>query len=143
VVERALATVEAEVATRELTVELDIPEALAAAADARLLGRVFGCLLDNAVRYAGRRGRISIRAAEDDGQVVIAVGNSGPALTADERARVFEREFRIAERSAGARRGRGLGLYFCRLVVEAHGGSIAVASPPHLPVEFVVRLPVR
>ena len=40
-----------------------------------------------------------------------------------------------------ARRGRGLGLHFCRLVAEAHGGSITAGSQPTLPVEFVLRLP--
>ena len=63
-------------------------------------------------------------------------------LTDDERARVFERDFRRAERADGARRGRGLGLYFCRLVAEAHGGTITVGRTAELPVEFVLRLPV-
>ncbi|MBK9031972.1 MAG: hypothetical protein IPL61_11705 [Myxococcales bacterium] len=140
-VEGALATVAADVAARQLTITQAIGDDLIAEVDPRLLGRVLGCLLDNAVRYAPRGGRVAIRASVDGAEVELAVGNTGPALTDDERARVFEREFRRAERAAGARRGRALGLYFCRLVAEAHGGSIGVAARPDLPVEFVLRLP--
>lgn len=140
-VERALATVAAEVAARQLTITRAIGAELIAEVDPRLLGRVLGCLLDNAVRYAPRGGRVAIRAHLDGAELELAVGNTGPALTPDERARVFEREFRRAERAAGARRGRALGLYFCRLVAEAHGGSIGVTAGPGLPVEFVLRLP--
>lgn len=137
----AIATVDAVVATRGLTIEQAVPEELTADVDTRLIGRVLQNLLDNAVRYTPRGGRIAIRAGRDGAAVVLAVGNTGPALAEADRARVFEREFRSAERQEDARRGRGLGLYFCRLVAEAHGGSIEVASRPELPIEFVLRLP--
>lgn len=137
----ALATVDAAVVGRGLTVERVVPEDLVADVDGRLVGRVLQNLLDNAVRYAPRGGHVAVRVERDGAEVVIAVGNSGPALGELDRARIFERDFRSAERHDGARRGGGLGLYFCRLVAEAHGGTIAVGSRPGLPVEFVVRLP--
>ncbi|MEZ4400480.1 MAG: HAMP domain-containing sensor histidine kinase [Kofleriaceae bacterium] len=139
----ALTTVAADVEARALVVEQDVPPLLTAAVDPRLLGRVLQCLLDNAVRYAPRAGRVAIRAAAaGPGELVLAIGNSGRALTDDERQFLFEREFRAAERAASARRGRGLGLYFCRVVAEAHGGTITVESRPTLPVEFVLRVPL-
>lgn len=141
-VQAALATVAAELAVRGLVVERDLDDELVADVDQRLVRRVLGCLLDNAVRYTPRAGRVVIRGARDGRDLELAVGNSGPPLTDDERARVFERDFRRAERADGARRGRGLGLYFCRLVAEAHGGTIAVGRRDGLPVEFVLRLPV-
>ncbi|MBK7077224.1 MAG: hypothetical protein IPH44_33525 [Myxococcales bacterium] len=124
-----------------MIIERAIDDDLIAEVDPRLVGRVLGCLLDNAVRYTPRGGRIAIRATAAGAELELAVGNSGPALSAPERARVFERDFRRAEREDGARRGRGLGLHFCRLVAEAHGGSITAGSQPTLPVEFVLRLP--
>ncbi|MBL8624094.1 MAG: hypothetical protein JNK64_22485 [Myxococcales bacterium] len=141
-VQAALATVAAELAARSLVVERDLDDELVADVDQRLVRRVLGCLLDNAVRYTPRAGRVVIRGARAGRELELAVGNSGPPLTDDERARVFERDFRRAERADGARRGRGLGLYFCRLVAEAHGGTIAVGPRDGLPVEFVLRLPV-
>lgn len=141
-VQAALATVAAELAARSLVVERTLADELTADVDQRLVLRVLGCLLDNAVRYTPRGGRVAIRGARNGRELELAVGNSGPPLTDDERARVFERDFRRAERADGARRGRGLGLYFCRLVAEAHGGTITVGRTAELPVEFVLRLPV-
>lgn len=138
----ALASVDAAVVARELTIERAVDDALVIEVDVRLFGCVLGCLLDNAVRFAPRRGLVAIRAERRGAEVEFAIGNSGPPLTPDERARVFEREFRAAERTAAARRGRGLGLHFCRLVAEAHGGSITASARPGLPVEFVIRLPL-
>lgn len=141
-VQAALATVAAELAAKSLVVERDLDETLIVDVDQRLVLRVLGCLLDNAVRYAPRDGRIVIRGARAGAELEVGVANSGPALTDDERARVFERDYRRAERADGARRGRSLGLYFCRLVAEAHGGTIAASRRDGLPVEFVLRLPM-
>ena len=138
----ALASVDAAVVARELVIERAIDDTLVVEVDARLIGCVLGCLLDNAVRFAPRGGRVAIRVERHGSEAELAVGNSGPALSPDERARVFEREFRAVERTAAARRGRGLGLHFCRLVAEAHGGSITAGERPGLPVEFVIRLPL-
>jgi two-component system, sensor histidine kinase and response regulator len=140
-IDRAMATIDADVVARGLSVDRQLDTDLTADIDQRLLSRVLQCLLDNAVRYAPRGGRIAIRGARIGAEIELGVGNTGPALTLDERLQVFEREFRSAERHAGARRGRGLGMYFCRLVAEAHAGSITVMSRPELPVEFVLRLP--
>jgi signal transduction histidine kinase len=84
---------------------------------------------------------VAIRGARTGDELELAVGNSGPPLADHERARVFERDAWSAERADGARRGRGLGLYFCRLVAEAHGGTISAGRRDGLPVEFVLRLP--
>ena len=140
-VDAALALVEANVTARALTVEIDVADDATAIVDGRLLAHVVQNLLDNAVRYAPRGGRIVIRAGVVDRRLTLEVGNDGPPLTEDERARVFERDFRTAERRAGARLGRDFGLYFCRLVATAHHGSIAVESRPELPTVFVVRIP--
>jgi signal transduction histidine kinase len=125
---------------RELEVAIDVPE-LSPVVDGRLLSRVVQNLYDNAVRYAPRRGKVVITAGMVDRQLLITVGNSGPALSAEERTSVFERDYRTAQRQAGARLGRDFGLYFCRLVVEAHKGTITVEEREGLPAVFVVRIP--
>jgi signal transduction histidine kinase len=131
------------VASRGLRLELDLAPGLAARFDRGLVGRVVENLLDNAVRYAARRGRVVIRARREGDRLAIAVGNDGPAVPAEERTRLFERYYRAEERRLSARENRGLGLYFCRLAAEAHGGSITVeAEPPELPCVFALRLPL-
>jgi signal transduction histidine kinase len=129
------------IASRGMSLELDTEGGLAAQFDPGLVGRVVENLLDNAVRYAARRGRVAIRGHQRGSDLVIEIGNDGPRIPPDTSERIFERYFRIEERRASARENRGLGLYFCRLAAEAHKGSIAVASEPDLPTLFVLRLP--
>jgi signal transduction histidine kinase len=140
-VEAALANGRVDVEARDLVIEVDVAEQLSPVVDGRLLARVIQNLFDNAVRYAPRAGRVRIAAAMEDGTLVLTVGNSGPALTPAERVAVFERDYRAAARQAGARLGRDFGLYFCRLVVEAHRGTLGVEERPGLPAVFVVRIP--
>jgi signal transduction histidine kinase len=141
VVRRALATVDRPLKVRGLRLEIDVPAALTAAVDPDLFARVVENLLDNAVRYAPRGGRVIVAARRDTGELELCVGNDGPPVADSEREAIFSRYYRIEARKAGARAGRGLGLYFCRLAVEAHGGTIAVEQRGELGAVFVVRLP--
>jgi signal transduction histidine kinase len=139
-VEVAVVQGKVDAEARDLVIHIDVPE-LSPVVDGRLLSRVIQNLHDNAVRYAPRGGRVEIKVAMADRQLVITVGNSGPALTGEEKTAIFERDYRAAQRQAGARMGRDFGLYFCRLVVEAHKGTITVEEHEGLPAVFVVRIP--
>jgi signal transduction histidine kinase len=80
--------------------------------------------------------------AEREGSdLVIRVGNNGPPVPEAERPRIFGRYYRLEARREGARANRGLGLYFCKLVADAHRGTIEVESRPELPACFVLRVP--
>jgi signal transduction histidine kinase len=126
---------------RKLSLSFDVAPSLEASFDQELVARIIENLLDNAVRYAPRGGRVAISAHLDEGALVLRVGNSGPPVPEGETQRIFERYYRIEARRAGARANRGLGLYFCKLAAEAHGGSISVEALPDLPATFVLRLP--
>jgi signal transduction histidine kinase len=126
---------------RELTLEIRIAEGLTADFDEELVGRVIENLLDNAVRYAPKGGLVVVEAAVVDGNLELAVGNDGPPVPVDDREHIFDRFFRIEARKEGARANRGLGLYFCQMVAEAHGGTIAVVEREELPATFELTLP--
>jgi signal transduction histidine kinase len=129
------------VRARGLAMDFQVQSGLGARLDPQLVSRVVENLLDNAVRYAPRDGRVVVGADLEEGALVIRVGNDGPPVPASERARIFDRFYRLEERRAGARANRGLGLYFCRLAAEDHGGDIAIEEMPGLPTCFAVRLP--
>jgi signal transduction histidine kinase len=74
--------------------------------------------------------------------MLIRVGNDGPPVPVEQRAAIFDRYHRLEARRAGARANRGLGLYFCKLATEAHGGTILVEEIADLPACFTVRLPL-
>lgn len=141
-IELARAGNRAHFEVRQLTCTIDVAQDLVVRLDRDLFGRVVENLLDNASRYAPRAGRCVIAAHRlASGQVELAIGNSGPPVPAADREAIFGRYFQVERRRASARANRGLGLYFCKLAVEAHGGTIHVEERGELGAVFVVRLP--
>ncbi|MBI4510702.1 MAG: response regulator [Deltaproteobacteria bacterium] len=118
-----------------------VPEDLRAVFDPDLLGRLVENLIDNALRYAPTSGCVCMSAERQGDDLVVSVGNNGPPIPVEERERIFGKWYRIEARRAGARANRGLGLYFCKLAAEAHGGRIDVEETPEFPTLFVLRIP--
>jgi signal transduction histidine kinase len=111
-------------------------------ADAEKLERVVLNLLDNALSYTPSGGRIAVVAVARDGFVEVSVSDTGPGVPADYRETIFERFVRVPS-VKGRRKGFGLGLYFCRQVVQAHGGDIWVEpGPGDVGSRFVFTLPL-
>lgn len=107
--------------------------------DQELLTRVIENVLDNAFRYAPSGGLISVEGrAGSEGGCELRIGNSGPAVPLAARARIFEK---FGQAEGGHKVNLGLGLYFCRLVVEAHGGTLALEESAELPTVFSFVLP--
>ena len=97
-------------------------------ADPDLLRRVLENLVDNAIRHAPEGSAVELEAAARDGGVELRVLDRGTGIAPELRERVFERFVQLdaGDRPAASRAGRGLGLAFCKLAVEAHGGSISI-----------------
>lgn len=112
-------------------------------ADPQLLQRVFENLLDNALKYAPERRPIRIEARDvEAGTIRVEVIDEGPGVPPEARGRVFEPYVRLARDAAkSVRRSRGLGLAFCKLAVEAHGGRIGVEENRPTGSRFCVELP--
>ncbi|MFQ3568156.1 MAG: GAF domain-containing protein [Aggregatilineales bacterium] len=112
--------------------------------DAEIVRRVLINLLDNAIRHTPDGERILFTAARRGAMAVLRIADSGSGIPPGDRERIFER-FRQSKEVQPLRgaRGSGLGLTFCRLAVEAHGGAIAVdeASPlPGASISFTLPL---
>jgi two-component system, sensor histidine kinase and response regulator len=124
-----------------VTLDLGI-DARAATADADLLRRVLENLLDNALRHTPRGGTVRITSDTTDGHTHLRVADSGPGIASEMRERIFDPFVQLeGDHGATTRAGRGLGLTFCRLAVEAHGGRIWVEDAKPGAV-FVVSLPL-
>lgn len=109
--------------------------------DADLLRRVLENLIDNAIRHSPARSVIRVSTKPSGGAVELRVADAGPGVAAEMREKVFERFVQVdsGERPV-TRSGRGLGLAFCKLAVEAHGGTIWVEDAKPGAV-FCVRIP--
>jgi two-component system, sensor histidine kinase and response regulator len=116
--------------------------ASAVTADADLLRRVLENLVDNAIRHSPEGSAIVLVSVQRESGVEIRVADGGPGIAAAARDKVFERFVQLDNEPALERRGgRGLGLAFCKLAVEAHGGTIWVEDGRPGAV-FCLRLPV-
>ena len=107
--------------------------------DTELIGRVLQNLIGNAIKFTPAGGVIRVSAhrdAVDARRVVMSVSDTGPGLPPEVQARLFQKFVR------GAGSGRGSGLGFCRLAVEAHGGRIWADSTPGQGTVFRFTLPV-
>jgi signal transduction histidine kinase len=109
--------------------------------DPRLFGRVFENLLSNSIRHAPPGGQILLAAIRDGAICRLSVHNNGATIDAEDRERIFAK---FQQAGDGARLGGwGLGLYFCRMVLEAHGGTICVENHEGWPTSFVMRVPAE
>ena len=108
-------------------------------ADPDLIARVLANLVDNAIRHAPEGSAVHVAASTSEDGIELRVADAGPGVPDDQREQVFER-FRSG-RDTATRTNRGLGLAFCKLAVEAHGGRIWIedGSPGAI---FCVRLAV-
>ena len=97
-------------------------------ADTDLLRRVLENLLDNAIRYTPSGGRVEVRVAELGEHAAISVADGGPGIPEDQRERIFEKYAQLERKvdKAQQRFGRGIGLAFVKMVVDAHHGQISV-----------------
>jgi PAS domain S-box-containing protein len=108
-------------------------------ADRKRLKQVLSNLLSNAIKYNRPGGWVRIAARRDGDQVAIDVADSGPGLSAEQQARLFQPFERLgAQRGAVA--GTGLGLALARQLAEAMNGSLAVRSAPGAGATFELRL---
>jgi signal transduction histidine kinase len=108
--------------------------------DAERLRQLIDNLISNAVKYSDSGGEVLVEARADDGRVVVSVRDSGPGISPEHHAQIFEKFGRVA---GSAKPGTGLGLFLSRSFAEAHGGSLAVESRPGEGATFTLVLPVN
>ncbi|HLJ11261.1 MAG TPA: ATP-binding protein [Planctomycetaceae bacterium] len=111
----------------------------AVAVDASRLGLALRNLLDNALEYTDRGGRITLAAGADAEGVVLSVADTGIGIPGEQLVHVFDKFFRVPGQSRGA--GTGLGLAIVHEIVAAHGGAVSCESRPGAGTVFRLRLP--
>jgi signal transduction histidine kinase len=121
-----------------VTLEESAPSTITADG-ARLRDQVLGNLLANALKFTPEGGRIGVRGWGEAGQLCIEVTDTGAGMPANQLPHVFDKYYQIGEHARS--KGAGLGLTIAHDVVEAHGGTISVASQQGVGTTFRVRLP--
>ena len=122
-----------------LTVEAEIPPHLPLNADRGFVGMITQKLLENAIKYNARGGRVRLAARTVNGAVELSVGNSGEGIPPERVSHLFERFYRVRgdERVGGS----GLGLSTARELARAHGGDVSLLRADAIWTELNVTLP--
>jgi signal transduction histidine kinase len=126
-----------------IKLELDIaPKLDTVVADERKLKQVVVNLLANAVKFTPDGGTVRLRAERENGEVRLAVQDTGIGIAPEDQERIFEEFQQATHQSEKSREGTGLGLSLSRRMVELHGGTISVESAPGKGSTFTVALPL-
>ncbi len=110
-------------------------------ADKMRITQVWANLLDNAIKYGHRQGRVAIRAEQKGDRVQVSFTDNGMGISPSELNRIWDRLYR-GDRSR-TQQGLGLGLNYVKAVVEAHDGTVQVSSTIREGACFTVTLPLQ
>ncbi|MEO0563431.1 MAG: ATP-binding protein [Chloroflexota bacterium] len=137
-IEQTSAIVEAAGLQLSLKANGNIPQIFV---DPEMIRRVLTNLIENATKYAADGGTVTLRVNSEVGFVHMVVADDGPGIEEAVRQQIFDKFSRLKHEDAP--HGVGLGLTFCKLAVEAHGGRIWVESEVGNGSEFHFTVPVR
>jgi len=111
--------------------------------DPEYLSRALGNLVSNALHHTQQGDSIALSAEASDGQVTLAVEDTGCGIAAEHLPNIFERFYRADESRQIDTGGSGLGLAIVKSIVEAHGGNVSVSSELGSGTRFVLSIPVE
>ncbi|HEV2009453.1 MAG TPA: GAF domain-containing protein [Candidatus Limnocylindria bacterium] len=139
----ALAFVRERAASHRIALTADVPTDLGTVvADERKIRQVLLNLLSNAVKFTPDGGTIGVRAGRGDGEVQVAVRDTGIGIAPEDQPKVFDEFQQVGKPSDRSREGTGLGLTLAKRFIELHGGRMWVESAPGRGSTFSFAIPV-
>ena len=142
IIEEAMQHIRPKAKTHSVTVVCE-DDFLLVEADAKLIVQVIINLVDNALKYTPAGASISINAERKESVAEINITDNGNGISDAEKEKIFDKFYCGEHKIADNRRSLGLGLYLCKTIVEAHGGTICVTDKqPHGAV-FTFTLPLE
>lgn len=127
-------------ADKEVDIQNNIGKDLEVSADRSHLFNILNNLVENAIKYSGQVVEITATATEDNGAVELSISDTGNGISSGDLKHIFKRFYR-GKASAGDQPGMGLGLAYVKLLIDAHGGDIAVESTEGEGTRFTIKLP--
>lgn len=110
-------------------------------ADKEILNRIFINIITNAIKYTRREGEIEINTIANNGELTIYIKDNGIGILPEMLDKIFDKYVQAQAKKAGNTRSTGLGLTFCKLAIEAHGGKIWAESEQEKGTTFYFTLP--
>lgn len=128
VVEKSLSSVGYFAVQHGINLVNKIPANIEMDIDADVVERIFTNLLTNALKYTSMNSEVVLSCAIDDSKIRFTIADSGPGIPMDKEVLIFEKYGSYNEQMLGRVKPTGLGLTFCKMAVEAHGGTIGFES---------------
>lgn len=126
-----------------LLLKMDLPETVPAIlGNGESLLRVFTNIIGNATKYTPENGTIHISAESDDYHITVRISDTGAGIPADKLPFIFEPFYRVRGKEE-RQRGSGLGLTFCKRIMDLHGGEIAASSVEDRGSTFLLKFPTH
>lgn len=119
---------------KKLEFIVSIPDNLHITSDKDLFHRIMTNLIDNAIKYSASNGTITVKIIpkKKKGKILFCIIDEGKGIAEEYRKKIFESFFKLDGEECGISTSTGIGLTFCKLAVEAHGGKIWVKeNTPH------------
>ncbi|MDO4343394.1 MAG: sensor histidine kinase KdpD [Eubacteriales bacterium] len=112
-------------------------------ADAKLVVQVICNILDNAVKYTPPGTQITIMSKQKGNMAEVQIADTGNGIPDEDKQKIFDKFYSGSNKIADNRRSLGLGLYLCKAIVEAHGGTISAKDNLPHGAEFAFTLPLK
>ena len=128
---------------QDCQMELAQREPVMVRCDRELMRRVLTNIGTNAVKFVPENGRVTFDIQKDDAGIKVLIIDNGPGIPKEYHTKVFEKFGQVEARHLGKMYSTGLGLTFCKLAIEAHGGEIGVESEVDKGSTFWFTLPAR
>ncbi len=142
IITKAIRQVEVAAKQREINIRTEVPEDFPAVfVDQDKMVRLFANILSNGVKYTPQGGLITIRAEIRGDTILTAIIDNGQGIPAQYLETIFDRFSQVNRKKQGKAASVGLGLYFCKLVIEAHGGKIWAESEEGKSSTFYFTIP--
>jgi len=116
-------------AAAPVTFETDLEEGIKIEGDRKAMMRSVNAILENGLKYADRKKpTIRVKLKSEDKDLLLEISDNGTGIAKEDQKHIFERFYRVGDEMVRQSGGTGLGLYLCREVIKAHGGTISVRS---------------
>lgn len=126
---------------KRLNFTLQIEEGISVSGDLDRLQQALTNLVSNAIKYTANEGTVRILAQRSNGQIVIAVADTGMGISPENQKKLFQRFFRVKNEKTRNIGGTGLGLCIAKSIIEAHDGRIEIESEEGKGSRFIMELP--
>lgn len=141
-IEDVMGDLQAMACAKEIALQFNGEVEVIVAGNGQLLARVFANLIENAIYYNQRGGKVTIAIDAKEDWAVVKVEDTGIGMSAEQQGHIFERFYRADGSRSRHKGGAGLGLSIVSAIVQQHGGQVQVESSPDIGSTFTVLLPL-